>query len=171
VSAVHLLESGTDIRTIQLLLGHRSSATTANCLRIATTKVCSTSSPLDLLPRPVSMEVKPTLPQYSWLWGRWIARSWKWRTSFTATARPIANSVTRRYPLPTAASLPRSRCVEPQPSAVTSSGATAVITSDRATTVTAFTATWFRLGTGRTISAFGHAEECQRKNSGLAGRS
>ena len=61
--AVHLLESGTDVRTVQLLLGHRSLATTAKYLRIAASKVCSTSSPLDLLPRPISMEVKPTPPQ------------------------------------------------------------------------------------------------------------
>jgi site-specific recombinase XerD len=46
--AVHLLETGTDVRTIQLLLGHRNLTTTARYLRIAASAVCATRSPLDL---------------------------------------------------------------------------------------------------------------------------
>src|SRR5258707_8402348 len=61
--AVHLLESGTDVRTIQLLLGHRNLATTAKYLCLAATKVCSTKSPLDLHPQMVSVERKSTVPQ------------------------------------------------------------------------------------------------------------
>ena len=60
--SVHLLEAGTDVRTIQLLLGHRSLETTARYLRITTTTVCATTSPLDLLPRPAPPSSDPTTP-------------------------------------------------------------------------------------------------------------
>jgi integrase/recombinase XerD len=57
--ATHLLESGADLRKIQLLLGHRSLATTSRYLKVATSTVYATTSPFDLLPK---IEPAPPAP-------------------------------------------------------------------------------------------------------------
>ena len=47
--ATHLLESGTDIRTIQALLGHRSIQSTQIYAQVSVRHISQVRSPLDLL--------------------------------------------------------------------------------------------------------------------------
>lgn len=50
--ATHLLESGTNIRIIQLLLGHSNLSTTARYTQVASSTIHGTVSPLDRLRLP-----------------------------------------------------------------------------------------------------------------------
>jgi site-specific recombinase XerD len=50
--ATHLLEAGVDLRTIQLLMGHRSLDTTAKYLHVTQKYLGDIQSPLDLLRMP-----------------------------------------------------------------------------------------------------------------------
>src|SRR5262245_7366166 len=58
--ATHLLEGGTDIRKIQVLLGHKKLETTARYLHVATGTISAVASPLDRLSQPKRKKPRKT---------------------------------------------------------------------------------------------------------------
>jgi integrase/recombinase XerD len=55
--ATHLLELGTDVRIIQMLLGHRSIRTTVRYTRVTNRLIATTRSPIDVLGTPAQKKL------------------------------------------------------------------------------------------------------------------
>ena len=102
--AVHLLESGIDVRTFNCCLAIAAWPRQQNISALQPAKSAPHQALWTCCLVLFRWRSSPHHPNPSNRRARWIARSWKWRTSSAATAKPIVSSMVRHSRLHSGAS-------------------------------------------------------------------